>query len=73
MSHNYWDFALEPGSHNYWAHMLQLLKPECPRDVLHKDKPPQWEAHALQLESNPCLLQLEKSPRRNKDPAQPDK
>ena len=26
-----------------------------------QEKPPQWEAHALQLESNPYLLQLEKA------------
>ena len=70
MSHNYWDFAVEPGSHNPWAHMLQLLKPEGSGDVLHRDKPPQWEAHALQLESSPCLLQLEKSPCSSEYPAQ---
>ena len=29
--HNYWASALEPGSLNYWAHVLQLLKPLCPR------------------------------------------
>ena len=27
--HNYWACALEPKSHNYWAHMPQLLKPVC--------------------------------------------
>jgi len=26
VSHNYWVFALEPGSHNCWAHTSQLLK-----------------------------------------------
>ena len=25
--HNYWVCPLEPGSRNYWAHVLQLLKP----------------------------------------------
>ena len=25
--HNYWACALEPASHNYWAHVPQLLKP----------------------------------------------
>ena len=30
MCHNYWACALEPGSHNYWAQMSQLLKPEHP-------------------------------------------
>ena len=29
--HNCWACALEPGNHSYWAHVLQLLKPECPR------------------------------------------
>ena len=32
---------------------------------------PQWEAHMPQLESSPCSLQLEKSPRSSEDPAQP--
>ena len=27
-----------------------------------QEKPPQWEAHAPQLESNPCLVQLKESP-----------
>ena len=26
---NYWACALEPASHNYWAHVPQLLKPAC--------------------------------------------
>ena len=34
-AHNYWDCALEPGSHSCWAHRPQLLKPECCRAVLH--------------------------------------
>ena len=29
--HNYWACAPEPGSHGYWAHMLQLRKPTHPR------------------------------------------
>ena len=29
MNHNYCACALEPRSHNYWAHVLQLLKPTC--------------------------------------------
>ena len=33
-------------------------------------KPPQWETHASQLEGSPCSVQLEKSPRSSKDPAQ---
>ena len=27
MHHNNWACALEPTSHNYWAHVTQLLKP----------------------------------------------
>ena len=32
--HNYWACALEPMSHNGWAHMLQLLKSVCLETVL---------------------------------------
>ena len=28
---SYWACALEPGSHNYWVHAPQLLKPACPK------------------------------------------
>ena len=71
---NYWAFALELGSHNYRAHMSQLLKWSCPRArAAQQEKLPQWEAHAPQLKSSPCLLQLEKTPCSNKDPAQPPK
>ena len=37
---NYWAYALEPGSHSYWAHVPQPMKPACPR------------AHAPQQESH---------------------
>jgi len=51
---------LEPGNCNYW------MKPAQPRArAPQQEKPPQWEAHAPQLQSCPCSLQLEKSlPRR---------
>ena len=40
--------ATEPMSHNYWARVLQLLKPE-PRDyILQQEKPVQWETLAQQ-------------------------
>ena len=53
VSHNYWVCALESASRNYWAHMPQLLKPERLEPVLHnKEKPLQWEAHALQRRLN---------------------
>ena len=46
--------ALEPGSHNHRAHVLQLLKSASPRaHTLQQEKPPQWEAHVLQLEKKP--------------------
>ena len=33
----------QPPSHNYWAHMPQLLKPACLEPMLHREEPPQWE------------------------------
>ena len=39
--------------------------------ALQQEKPLQWEASRLQLESGPLLLQLEKSPCNNEDAAQP--
>ena len=50
--HNCWACALASGSHSYWAHMPQLLKPACPRACApQQEKPLQWEARARQLES----------------------
>jgi len=43
--------SLEPTSQDYWAQVLQLLKPECSRAYApQQEKPQQGEAHALQLE-----------------------
>ena len=43
-----WACALEPKSRNYWAHVLQLLKPGCPKaQALQEEKSPQWEACTL--------------------------
>ena len=36
MRYNYWPCALESTSHNYWARMLQLLKPAHLEPVIHK-------------------------------------
>ena len=36
--YNYWACALEPMSHNYWAHMPQLLKPARLAPVLHNKR-----------------------------------
>ena len=42
----------KPMSDNYWAHVPQLIKPKYPRHhAPQQEKPPQWEAHALQLKS----------------------
>ena len=39
--------------HNYWALMPQLMKRMHPRiHAAQQEKPPQWESHALQLESS---------------------
>ena len=38
MCHNYWDCDLEPASHNYWAHVPQLLKPTRLEPMLHNKR-----------------------------------
>ena len=45
--------ATEPISRNYWAHVLQTLKPRHP-EAPQEAKPPQWEAGARPLESGPA-------------------
>ena len=65
MCHNHWAFALEPGSCNSWS--LHIREP-----VLHNkrsqcnEKPTHCNWRAA-----PLLLQTEKSPSSNEDPAQP--
>ena len=44
--------ATKPMHHSYWA---------CALEPTIHEKPQQWEAHALQLESTPCFPQLEKA------------
>ena len=64
MRHNYWGCALEPASHNYWAHVPQLLSPRTtdtearvPRArAPQQEKPLQWEAHAMQQRVGPACL-----------------
>ena len=46
--------AAKPLCRNCWAHALEP-------HALQQEKPPQWEAHTLQLERSPCSLQLEKT------------
>ena len=41
----------------------------CYQYAPQQEKPPQWEAYALQLNSSPCSPQLEKKPAHNKDSA----
>ena len=56
------------------SHTPQLL--ELKRSKVcapQQGRPLQWEAHVPQLESSPHLLQLEKGPYSDKDPAQPNK
>ena len=54
MYHNDWPRALQPGSCNYWAHVLQLLKPTHPRACAPQEQPLRWEAHTLQLKTARC-------------------
>ena len=52
---------LSPCAATTEAHVLQLLKPMCPRAcALQQEKPPQREVLALQLESSSHSPQLEK-------------
>ena len=66
--HNYCVCALEPGGHNYWAYMSQLLKAMHPKACTpQQEKTLQWEALTLQLESCPPALDATReSPHSNK-------
>ena len=72
--------ANNPVHHNYRAYVPQLLS-SCAHG-LQQEKPLQWEAHAVQLESSSHSLQLESSSRSlqlekpmcsNQDPTQQKK
>ena len=52
--HNYGACALEPVSHNYWAHVPRACAPQ-------QEKPPQWESYAPQQRVAPRSPQLEKA------------
>ena len=43
MCHNYWTWALDPGSHNYWAHVTTEAHVQEPmlhhKSHHHKEKP----------------------------------
>ena len=75
MHHNYQACAIDPGSHNYWAHMPQLLKPALPRasDLQREATAISLHTSTSQLESSPHLPELEKRPCSNKYPAPPPK
>ena len=70
--HNCWACALEPASHNYWAHVPQLLKLACLEPVLHNKR-----SHCNEKplhhgkEWPPLTATREKPTRRSKDPTQP--
>ena len=51
----------EPGSSNYWTHVLQPLQPQAPKPVLCNEKPLQREAHILQLKEAPFPATKEKA------------
>ena len=53
--------ALQQEKLNCWAHVLHLLQSAPRACALQQGGPLQWEAHALQLESGPGSLQLEKA------------
>ena len=52
----------EPTCYRYWSPRARALQQE---------KPLEWEARVLQLESSPHSLQWEKNPPSKEDPAQP--
>ena len=54
-----WELTTEPMCPG--ALSPQLLKLASPRAHAPQEKLAQWEAHARQLESSPCTLQLEKA------------
>ena len=61
--HNYWACALEPASHNYWAHTPQLLKCTRLEPLLCNKRSHRNEKPAHPTKSSPSSPQLEESPR----------
>ena len=59
--HNYQACALEPASHNYWAHVPQLRKPALLEPVLCNQRSHRNEKPTLRNEEYPCSPQLEKA------------
>ena len=60
--HNYRACALEPASHNYWAHVPRLLKPVCLEPVLHNKRSHRNEkpAHCSEDPMQPKINKLKK-------------
>ena len=54
--HNSWAHALEPGRHNYWAHMPRAR-------ALQQEKPLWWEALEPQLEEARTATGTQHSPK----------
>ena len=72
--HTFCSPALEPTTHNYWDHRLQLPKPLLPRGrALQQERPPQWEACVLQPRVVPVAATREKPACRSKDPLQKER
>ena len=68
--HNYWVCGLEPESRNYWAHLLQLLKPvrlepRLPNERSHRSARPVHNRRAAPLTA------AGDKPASKADPAQP--
>ena len=69
--HNNGAGALEPGSRSYWAHGCSYWSPHIKtreaimtKEATAKEKPLQQGAHAPQVESSSCSLQLEEKAHR---------
>ena len=60
-----------PASHNYWAHVLQLLKPARLEPVLWNKRSHHNEKPVHRNEEQPPLAATRESPRSNEDPTQP--
>ena len=56
--HNYWAWALERTSHNYWSPHATTTEAHMPRArAPQQKKPPQWEARALRRVAPACRNQ----------------
>ena len=61
--HNYWACALEPASHNYRAHVPQLLKPTRLEPVLCNKRSHHNKKSTHRSEEKPTLNAIRESPR----------